>query len=107
MSRPSVPPFTISHLGKVYEKIIDFLTKIEFLLAAAGLCAAMALTFCQVVNRYWLNFEIMWISVPGLFIFIFTIYVAISYGPPRRPTSPWTSARIPLRGQPGQKSYFR
>lgn len=62
------------------KKIIDFLTKIEFLLAAAGLCAAIALTFCQVVNRYWLNFEIMWISDLALFIFIFTIYVAISYG---------------------------
>ncbi|MGI6253470.1 MAG: TRAP transporter small permease, partial [Aminivibrio sp.] len=61
-------------------KIIDFLTKIEFVAASIGLCAAIVLTFCQVVNRYWLNFEIMWISDLALFVFIFTIYIAISYG---------------------------
>lgn len=61
-------------------KIIDFLTKIEFVAASIGLCVAIVLTFCQVVNRYWLNFEIMWISDLALFVFIFTIYIAISYG---------------------------
>jgi len=62
------------------KRIIDFLTKVEIILGSVGLCASIALTFCQVVNRYWLNFEIMWISDLALYIFIFTVYVAISYG---------------------------
>jgi TRAP-type C4-dicarboxylate transport system permease small subunit len=56
------------------------LTKLEFFLASTGLLLTIFLTFCQVVNRYWLNFEIMWISDFALYIFIFTIYLAIPYG---------------------------
>lgn len=62
------------------KRFIDLLTKIEIILGSTGLCASIVLTFCQVVNRYWLNFEIMWISDLALYIFIFTVYVAISYG---------------------------
>lgn len=62
------------------KRFFHILTKLEFLLASAGLLLTIVLTFCQVVNRYWLNFEIMWISDFALYIFIFTIYLAIPYG---------------------------
>ncbi|WP_462363853.1 TRAP transporter small permease, partial [Pyramidobacter porci] len=62
------------------KKLFSFLQKTEFFLGSLGLLLAIILTFCQVVNRYWLHFEIMWISDAALYIFIFTIYVAISYG---------------------------
>lgn len=58
----------------------DALRKIEFVLGALGLVISILLTFCQVVNRYWLHYEIMWIGDLALYVFIFTIYVGISYG---------------------------
>lgn len=62
------------------KKINDFLTRLEFYAASTGLLLAVLLTLCQVVNRYWLNYEIMWIADLALYIFIFTVYVAIAYG---------------------------
>jgi C4-dicarboxylate transporter DctQ subunit len=62
------------------KKFFHYLTMLEFLLASTGLLLTISLTFCQVINRYWLNFEIMWISDFALYIFILTIYLAIPYG---------------------------
>ena len=62
------------------KKFFSHLEKVEFILGSIGLLAAIVLTFCQVVNRYWLHFEIMWIADFALYIFIFTIYIAIPYG---------------------------
>lgn len=62
------------------KRFFENLRRLEFFLGAAGLSMSVILTFCQVVNRYWLHYEIMWIGDMALFIFIFTIYVAISYG---------------------------
>ena len=59
------------------KKFFHYLTMLEFLLASTGLLLTISLTFCQVINRYWLNFEIMWISDFALYIFILTIYLAI------------------------------
>ena len=61
-------------------KFFNGLRKAEFVLGALGLVASILLTFWQVVNRYWLHYEIMWIGDLALYVFIFTIYVAISYG---------------------------
>ena len=62
------------------KKLFSLLQKAEFFFGALGLILSIVLTFCQVVNRYWLHYEIMWIGDAALYIFIFTIYVAISYG---------------------------
>ena len=62
------------------KRFFENLRRLEFFLGAAGLSLSVILTFCQVLNRYWLHYEIMWIGDMALFIFIFTIYVAISYG---------------------------
>jgi TRAP-type C4-dicarboxylate transport system permease small subunit len=62
------------------KKFFHYLTMLEFLLASTGLLLTISLTFCQVINRYWLNFEIIWISDFALYIFILTIYLAIPYG---------------------------
>ncbi len=66
------------------KKINELLTKLEFYGASTGLLMAVLLNLCQVVNRYWLNFEIMWIGDFTLYVFIFTIYIAISYGASRK-----------------------
>lgn len=64
------------------KKLFSFLQKTEFFLGSLGLLLAIILTFCQVVNRYWLHFEIMWISDAALYIFIFTIMWRFPTEPP-------------------------
>ncbi len=56
------------------------LERLELFLASLGLFCCIGLTFCQVLNRYWLHYEIMWIPDMALYIFIFSIYIAIAYG---------------------------
>ena len=46
------------------------------IICAVGLLACTFLIFAQVVNRYWLHFEIMWLSDLALYIFIFFMFVA-------------------------------
>ncbi len=61
------------------KRFFDRLTNAELLLGAIGLGIAIILNFCQVVNRYWLHYEVMWLGDLMLYIFIFSIYSAISY----------------------------
>lgn len=62
------------------KKFFVFLQKTEFFLGALGLSISILLTFWQVLNRYALHYEIMWIGDAALYVFIFAIYVAICYG---------------------------
>ena len=55
------------------KRFFDRLTNAELLLGAIGLGIAIILNFCQVVNRYWLHYEVMWLGDLMLYIFIFSI----------------------------------
>lgn len=50
----------------------------ESLIGVIGLLLVTLLIFAQVVNRYWLHFEIMWLGEQALFLFIFFMFVAIA-----------------------------
>ncbi len=62
-------------MKKFFSRLADF----ELLLSAFGLGIAIVLNFCQVVNRYWLHYEVMWLGDLMLYIFIISIYGAITY----------------------------
>lgn len=62
------------------KRIFQRLSQAELFLASCGLLVTVLLIFCQVINRYWLHYEIMWINDFALYIFIFTIYISIPYG---------------------------
>lgn len=49
----------------------------ENVLCALGLFTTTFLAFFQVLNRYWLRLEIIWVNDLSLFIFIFTMFFAI------------------------------
>ncbi len=46
------------------------------IICAVGLVACTFLIFAQVINRYWLHFEIMWFGDLALYSFIFFMFVA-------------------------------
>ena len=46
------------------------------IICAIGLLTCTFLIFAQVINRYWLHFEIMWFSDLALYSFIFFMFVA-------------------------------
>jgi TRAP-type C4-dicarboxylate transport system permease small subunit len=48
----------------------------EGIFGSAGLIATTLLVFVQVLNRYWLHFEIMWFGDLALYCFIFFMLVA-------------------------------
>ncbi|NWF57452.1 MAG: TRAP transporter small permease subunit [Syntrophaceae bacterium] len=50
----------------------------EMILALASLTAATLLIIAQVLNRYWLRFEIMWLSDLALYAFIFFMFTAFA-----------------------------
>ncbi len=52
---------------------------IEKWICSAGLLVSTLLVFAQVLNRYWLHYEIMWIGDLALYIFVFSYISAIAF----------------------------
>ena len=65
-------------MKKAYLSLIHIITILENTLCATGLIVATVLTFIQVLNRYWLHYEIMWLSDLILYIFVFTVFFIIA-----------------------------
>ena len=57
-------------MKKMYLAFVTFVTYFENAISAFGLMFATVFTVVQIVNRYWLNYEIMWISDLALYIFV-------------------------------------
>jgi len=57
-------------MKKAYLSFVALLAFFENAISAFGLIFATVFTVVQVVNRYWLNYEIMWISDLTLYIFV-------------------------------------
>jgi len=62
----------------VFNFLQQGITAVEKWICAAGLFASTLLTFAQVINRYWLHYEIMWIGDMALYIFVITYILAIA-----------------------------
>lgn len=65
-------------MKKIYLGLVDAITFLENLLCSLGLILATVLTFAQVLNRYWLHYEIMWLSDLVLYFFVFTVFLIIA-----------------------------
>lgn len=65
-------------MKKIYFSFVAVVTFLENLLCAFGVIFATVATVVQVVNRYWLHFEIMWISDLSLYIFVFAAIISIA-----------------------------
>ena len=59
--------------------ILRLVENAEGAICAVGLFITSLLIFGQVVNRYFLHFEIMWFSDLALYVFIFFMLVAAAY----------------------------
>ena len=65
-------------MKKFYFLFVALLTFLENFLCAFGIIFATVATVAQIINRYWLHFEIMWISDLALFIFVFAAIISIA-----------------------------
>lgn len=63
-------------IKSVFKLILRGIQTTQVTICTIGLVATTFLIFAQVINRYWLNFEIMWLSDLALYIFIFFMFVA-------------------------------
>lgn len=60
-------------------KILSFVENAEGAICAVGLFITSVLIFAQVINRYFLHFEIIWLNDLALYLFIFFMLVAAAY----------------------------
>ncbi len=65
-------------MKKMVMFLIHVVTLIENFVCSVGLVVTTFLVFAQVVNRYWLHYEIMWLSDMALYLFVFSMLMAIS-----------------------------
>ncbi len=64
-------------MGGVFDRISKGMRAFENIVGTIGLLGITVLVFVQVLNRYMLHFEIMWLSDFALYMFIFLAFVAI------------------------------
>jgi TRAP-type C4-dicarboxylate transport system permease small subunit len=61
----------------------------EVIICLFGLIATTLLICAQVINRYWLRFEIMWMNDLALYVFIFLMFMAFS-------ATTWKEGHVPV-----------
>ncbi len=66
------------------KNIQEGLARIENVLCSIGLLVSTALVFAQVINRYWLHFEVMWLGDLALYIFVSSYILAIAFTSARK-----------------------
>jgi len=66
----------VKYIKSALKWLLHGIQTTQGIICAVGLLACTFLIFAQVVNRYWLHFEIMWLSDLALYIFIFFMFVA-------------------------------
>jgi len=71
-------------VGLVLNFINRQLGTLEKWICSVGLLVSTFLVFAQVLNRYWLHYEIMWIGDLALYIFVFSYISAIAFATFRR-----------------------
>ena len=63
----------------VFKKALHILQTLEGAICVIGLFITTLLIFAQVLNRYLLHFEIMWLSDLALYVFVFFMLIAAAY----------------------------
>ena len=63
-------------LRSLAQRLLTLIQGAETVICAFGLVATTLLVFAQVVNRYWLHFEIMILGDLALYCFIFFMFLA-------------------------------
>jgi TRAP-type C4-dicarboxylate transport system permease small subunit len=75
--------FQFEDLSRSVGLVLNFVNKqlgaVEKWVCSAGLLVSTFLVFAQVLNRYWLHYEIMWIGDLALYIFVFSYISAIAF----------------------------
>jgi C4-dicarboxylate transporter DctQ subunit len=66
-------------MKKAVQSILRGIQSVEAALCGAGLILTTLLIVAQVLNRYLLHFEIMWLSDAALYVFTFFMLVAAGY----------------------------
>jgi len=66
----------MTRLRFLAQTVLTWLQRGEAIVCAVGLVATTLLIFAQVINRYWLHFEIMIFGDLALYCFIFFMFVA-------------------------------
>lgn len=66
----------VTRIKSALKRILSGVQTAESAICTVGLIATTFLIFAQVVNRYWLHFEIMWFNDLALYFFIFFMFVA-------------------------------
>ena len=63
----------------VFKRVLNVIQTLEGAVCVIGLFVTTLLVFAQVLNRYLLHFEIMWLSDLALYIFVFFMLIAAAY----------------------------
>jgi len=66
----------VNLIKSAFKWILRGIQTAQVTICAIGLVATTFLIFAQVINRYWLHFEIMWLSDLALYVFIFFMFIA-------------------------------
>lgn len=69
----------MSHIKSTLKRLLHGLQVAEAGVSSVGLITVTLLIFAQVVNRYFLHFEIMWFGDLALYCFIFFMLVAAAF----------------------------
>ena len=63
----------------VFKRVLHVIQTVEGAVCVIGLFVTTLLIFAQVLNRYLLQFEIMWLSDLALYVFVFFMLIAAAY----------------------------
>lgn len=66
----------MNNIKSVLKRILHGVQTTQVIICTIGLILTTLLIFAQVINRYWLHFEIMWFGDLALYLFIFFMFVA-------------------------------
>lgn len=66
----------MNNIKSVLKRILHGVQTTQVIICSIGLILTTLLIFAQVINRYWLHFEIMWFGDLALYLFIFFMFVA-------------------------------
>ncbi len=64
--------------SRFFQRFLRAIEIAENLLCGLGLLIVTAMTFFQVLNRYWLHLEIMWLGDLSLYLFIPFVFLTIA-----------------------------
>lgn len=66
----------MAYIKSALNRLLHGVESTQLVIGTIGLLASTFLIFAQVLNRYWLNIEIMWLGDLALYIFIFFMFIA-------------------------------